>query len=338
MVEYANNQAAGFVNYISKVAIIGAGGNVGKYMTEALLRTGKHTVTALTRVGSKSALPAGVIKAAVDYADEETLVSALKGQQFLIISMAVSGGAAAEAVVMSAAGKAGVPWVMPTCYGTDIENKKLMEENLTGPGVFANIAAAEGNGLSWTTMNCSFWYEFSLASRDCYGIDIANRTATLFGDGDVPICTSTWLQCGRAAAAFLSLKVLPEDERDADVTMSRWRDRPLFITSFAASQRDMLDSVHRALGTTDADWTVDRVDAQARYDAGRKLLGGPEGHRGFSHCLYTRTFFRDGGGDFRGKVVNEALGLPREDLEEATRRAVTMALNAGEFVYAKGAH
>ncbi|KAJ6784654.1 hypothetical protein PWT90_03217 [Aphanocladium album] len=338
MAQYAKNQAAGFVNYISKVAIVGAGGNVGKHMADALLQTGKHTVTAITRIGSKSELPKGIITAPVNYADEESLVQALKGQEFLIISMAVSGGAAAEAIVMSAAAKAGVPWVMPTCYGTDIENRKLMDENLTGRGVYANIEAAEKNGLSWTTMNCSFWYEFSLMSSNCYGIDIPNRSATLFGDGEVPICTSTWLQCGRAAAAFLSLKIMPEDETDKDATMSQWRNKPLFIQSFVASQRDMLDSIHKVLGTTDADWTVEKVDAQERYDAGKKLLGGPEGYKGFSHCLYTRTFFKDGGGDFSDKVVNKALRLPQEDMEEASRRAVDLAMKAGEFSYSKGAH
>ncbi|OAA55760.1 NAD(P)-binding domain protein [Cordyceps fumosorosea ARSEF 2679] len=304
------------------IAIIGAGGNVGKHMTQAFFQTGKHT--------RASSPPPSTT-------NEESLVEALKGQQFLIVSLAVSASAAAEAIVMSATAKAGVPWVMPTCYGTDMENKKLMEENLTGQLVFANIAAAERAGLSWTTMNYSFWYEFSLSSDNCYGINIAKRMATLFGGGTVPICTSTWLQCGRAAAAFLSLKVLPEAEHDADAKMSRWRDRPLFIKSFVASQQDMLDSVHGVLGTTDADWTVAKVDAQARYDAGRKLLGGPEGHKGFSHCLYTRTFFQDGGGDFSGRVVKEALGLPEEGMDEATRRAVDMAMKAGDFEYAKGA-
>ncbi|OAQ97569.1 hypothetical protein LLEC1_01210 [Akanthomyces lecanii] len=338
MAQYAKNQAAGFVNRISNVAIIGAGGNVGKHMAEALLRTGKHTVTALTRTGSRSALPEGVTKVPVDYADEDSLVTALKGQEFLIVALSTVAGAATEAIVMSAAGKAGVPWVMPTCYGTDLENKKLMDESLTGPGVFANISAAEQNGLSWTTMNCSFWYEFSLSSHNCYGIDIANKSAVLFGDGDVPICTSTWLQCGRAAMAFLSHKVLPEDEHDQDVTMSRWRNKPLFLTSFVASQRDMLDSVHKVLGTTDADWTIEKVNAQERYDAGKKLLGGPEGHKGFAHALYTRTFFKNGGGDFHDKVVNKELGLPEEDMEEATKRAIDMALKAGEYEYSKGAH
>lgn len=308
-------------------------------MTAALLQTGKHTVTALTRAGSTSTLPGGVIKVPVDYNNEDSLVAALKGHQFLIVSLAVAAGAAAEAIIMSAAGKAGVPWVMPTCYGTDIENRKLMDENLTGRGVYANIESAEKNGLAWTTMNCSFWYEFSLAQGEtCYGIDIVNRKATLFGEGTSRICTSTWLQCGRAAAAFLSLKVLPEDEKDTSVTMSRWRNKPLFINSFVASQRDMLDSLHKVLGTRDADWQIEKVNAEERYNQGKALLGGPQGHAGFSRCLYTRTFDDNGDGDFRHKVVNEALGLPQEDMEEASQRAVDLAKVSRVGDYVEGHH
>lgn len=33
-----------------------AGGNVGKFMTEQLLKTGKHTITALTRAEGQSTL------------------------------------------------------------------------------------------------------------------------------------------------------------------------------------------------------------------------------------------------------------------------------------------
>ncbi|KGQ07166.1 hypothetical protein BBAD15_g7511 [Beauveria bassiana D1-5] len=170
MVQYAKNQPADFVDHISKAAIIGAGGNVGKHMTQALLQTGKGTVTALTRIGSKSVLPEGVIKDPVDYANEESLVGGAQGPA---VPHRVHGSLGrrptAEAIVMSAAGKAGVPRVMPTCHGTDIDNKKPMEENLTGALVYANIAAAEKHGLSWTTMNRSFWYEFSLMCDNCYG-------------------------------------------------------------------------------------------------------------------------------------------------------------------------
>lgn len=73
-------------NHITKVAIVGAGGNVGKFMTEALLKTGKHTVTAITRHDSQSTLPEGVDVKKVDYSKHETIVEALKGQDALVRS------------------------------------------------------------------------------------------------------------------------------------------------------------------------------------------------------------------------------------------------------------
>jgi uncharacterized protein YbjT (DUF2867 family) len=56
-------------------------------MTEALLRTGKHTVTALARAGSQSKLPEGVIEKTTDYSKPETIVEALKGQHALVITL-----------------------------------------------------------------------------------------------------------------------------------------------------------------------------------------------------------------------------------------------------------
>jgi nucleoside-diphosphate-sugar epimerase len=36
-------------NNISRVAMTGVTGNVGRHITDALLKTGKHTITAITR-------------------------------------------------------------------------------------------------------------------------------------------------------------------------------------------------------------------------------------------------------------------------------------------------
>lgn len=43
-------------------------------------------------------------------------------------------------------------------------------------------------------VSTGFWYEWSLAIPAAYGIDLLNRTATLFDEGDVKITTSTWPQ------------------------------------------------------------------------------------------------------------------------------------------------
>lgn len=81
-------------------------------MTEALLKTGKHTVTAITRADSKSTLPDGVAVKKVDYDQAKTLVSALRGQDALVVT--ISGYApiqGTEEKLVRAAAEAGVSWM-----------------------------------------------------------------------------------------------------------------------------------------------------------------------------------------------------------------------------------
>ena len=85
----------------------------------------------------------------------------------------------------------------------------------------------------------------------------------------------------------------------------------------------MLDSWLRVTGENEANWTVEYDPAQERLQRGQRMLeegdmfGGPL-------ITYGRLFQRDGAGDLSNKSDNEKLGLPREDLDEATRRAVKM--------------
>lgn len=263
--------------------------------------------------------------APVDYDDEASLVAALSGHQFLAISMSVQAPPDTQAKLARAAAKAGVRWVMPNCYGTDVANRLLSEENLTRAD--AGIRAVEEAGFSsWVAMVCGFWFEFSTACPpEWYGFDIGKRTMTFYDDGLIPINTSTWAQCGNALAALLSLKELPQDASDTSPTLSRWRDKPLYVSSFRVSQRDMLDSVQRVTGTTDADWTISNEGSRERWERGKALLAAGE-RRGHAMAMYARTFFPNGDGDFESKygIANEVLGLPEEDLDEASRRAVEM--------------
>lgn len=97
-----------------------AGGQVGSYITRALLATGKHNLTAITRAESNSILPEGVKRRNVDYNDHESIVSALRGNDFLVISMSVF-APDAQPKLIAAARDAGVKWIMPNEYGIDYE-------------------------------------------------------------------------------------------------------------------------------------------------------------------------------------------------------------------------
>jgi hypothetical protein len=225
--------------------------------------------------------------------------------------------------LVRAAAKAGVPYIMPNAYGFDAMNRKLTEEAMMRPypGYGAEI---EGLGAKWVIMVCGMWFEWSLAlGSNCFGLDIKNKKATFYDEGKTAINVSTWKQCGRALAALLSLKELPKDESDKGPTVARWANKPLYITSWKLSQRDMLDSVQRVLGDTDAEWEIGYEKTDERYKKGVEAMkGGDIG--GFQRAMYARVFFPNGGGDFETSkgIANEAIGLPKEELDEQMKMVV----------------
>lgn len=153
----------------------------------------------------------------------------------------------------------------------------------------------------------------------CYGFDIANRAATLFDEGETPISLSTWPQIGRAVAALLSLPL---------ETLDTYRNKVVYINSFTVTQKEILASLQRVANTTSTDWTVTKQPATERFAEGQLEIS--KGNRaGFIKAM-SRVFFTDGNGNFekRRGLANAALGLSREDLDDASRRAVERSASA----------
>jgi hypothetical protein len=143
----------------------------------------------------------------------------------------------------------------------------------------------------------------------------------MFDEGKTRINSSTWRKCGRALAAFLSLREFPDDSNDESLTTSQWRNKQLYISSFKISRRDMFDSLHRVIGTTDEEWNIRYQPTAERYENG--LDDMKKGIRlGFLRAVYARVFFPNGGGDFESSrgLANYLLELPKEDPDEATKR------------------
>ena len=209
---------------------------------------------------------------------------------------------------------------MPNIYGSDFRNEKLVQEALQPKGL-EWLAEIDASSSSYIGLVCGFWYEWSLAlGEPWYGFDIKNKKVTFFDDGTTKINTSTWAQCGRALAGLLSLP-----ESGASPAVSDWKNKPLYITSWKLSQRDMLDSLHRVMGTSDKDWTITSEPTGDRYKRGIEEMNAGS-RAGFATAMYTRHFFPHDSGDYESKkgLVNDKLGLPKEDLDEATKRAVDM--------------
>ncbi|KAL8727731.1 MAG: hypothetical protein Q9166_005844 [cf. Caloplaca sp. 2 TL-2023] len=333
---YANEQPAGFSNHIKNVALVGAAGTSGKYILESLLANGKQTVTAITREGGTAQIPSGVAIKKVNYDNHSSLVSALRGQDALIITMGVRAPPEQQSRLIEAAAEAGVPWILPNEFGYDSANEALREDIMPNAHKMQYQKLIEKLGKSsWIGFCCGFWYEFSLGGgSERFGIDLKNRSVTFFDEGTQPLSTTTFPQVGRGVANLLGLKILRDDENDKSPCLTEFKNKFCYVASFVVSQKDMLDSVLRVTKTEFTDWKVTNENTKERYQKGLERLQKGD-YSGLVVAMYSRNFFLDGSGNHaatRG-LDNDKLGLPKEDLDEFTAVAVKMAIDGSSEGY-----
>lgn len=302
---------------IHNVAIVGVAGTVGTYITKALLAKNRFTITAITRHGSTAEFLPGVKVALVDYNDQGSIIEALVGKDALVITTSVWAPKDTSTKLIKAAAAAKVPWILPNEFG--MYNTDEAAEETVGPGKREDRELIESLGVSsWVGISCGFWYAHSLSNGQLFGIDIGKRNIIFFDDGTQRLNTSTLHHAGSAAAAVLCL---PSDALEA------YRNRMVFVSSFAVSQKDMFESVKRTTGTTTADWNITYEPAKERYQEACEML--KKGDRiAFGRKLYTRYFIEDAGlFEKRHGLDNSKLGLSQEDLDEATQDAVNLVNN-----------
>jgi len=295
-------------------------------MAEALVATGKHTVTALTRPDSASAIPAGVKSVTVDYTDKVSLVTALRGQDALIITLSVTTPPATHSTLVEAAAAAGVPWILPNEWGPDstgsVDTTLTQDVPSFGLQPIQRAHIASLGVSSYIAVSTGFWYEWSLSMPAGFGFDFTSRTATFFDDGKTQMSLSTWPQVGRAIAALFSLPV--EKEEGSSASISDFRNRQIYVASFTTSQDEILDSVLRVTGDKREDWKIEYETSRERFERGVEALKQGDG-LGFVRMLYARALFPVPGVTNTEKthgLSNDALRLRKEDLDEATTRAV----------------
>ncbi|KAF4959545.1 hypothetical protein FGADI_1612 [Fusarium gaditjirri] len=329
--QFAKDQPAGFSNRIERVEIVGAGGRQGAQITEQLLKTGKHAVTALTRLGSTSKLPESIKTMAVDYDDEDSLASALKDQQLLIITLAVNVDPEVHHRIVRAAGKAGIRYIIPNIYAANvvIENQGSVDDFFPAAPPINLLREIERVGVSsWILLVGGVWFDYSLPSGEPFmGFDIDNRKVTLFDDGEAKINTSTLAQFGCAAAAIASLKEFPDSEEDETPTIAKFCNKPVYLSSFYVSQKDILRSLQRITNTTDADWEIKYESSADRIENG-KAIGKSGNILGLVQAYYS-FIFSQGGQELNTQdtLHDELLELPEEDLDKVVKDCVEKAEN-----------
>ncbi|KAI3331785.1 NAD(P)-binding protein [Xylariaceae sp. AK1471] len=295
------------------VALVGASGTVGAPILSALLAAG-HKTAVLTRPTSKANFPSAVTTHVGDYNDEEFAVDALKGQEVLILALGYN-AADAQIPLIKAAAKAGVSYIFPCEFGSDPTHPKMNAEiqlmNIKAP--FRKLVEDLGVS-SWIGVVNNPWVEFCIR-LGLYGINLKEKTATLYDEGNVKANFTTLTRVGETLAALLSLP---------DAQLAKYKNEFVYCSSFYISQRDFLASAMRATGTTEKDWTITSVSSDKAIQAANASADP----RARSMSLFALVFKEGYGGDYNSKIVDYAtLGLAAEDLD-AVMKSLAQELDA----------
>lgn len=342
---------------------IQASGHSGSFITEALLKTGKHSITAVTRADSESTFPDGVMVKRVDYAKPATLVEALRGQDALVITLSGHTPKETEAQLIKAAGEAGVSWILPNEWSPDTAHEALVRDVFVFKPKGAKPCIKRYEKTTFTKYHLLLqtphervlWNSGRAPSSPCqpgFGTNgawlyqqptgsilqivpphslttVKPKYARLHGHKYVQriaaspfVLPAYHIKVGRAVAALLSLPIRAEDG-NSKACLDNLRNQVVYINSFNVSQKDMFKSALRVTGTQENGWTINKEPSKDRYASGLKEMG--EGKRiGFAKMMYTRVFYPDGCGDFESSkgTLNSLLGLPKEDMDAATKIAI----------------
>ncbi|KAI0002344.1 NAD(P)-binding protein [Xylariaceae sp. FL0662B] len=291
---------------IKNVAVVGASGNLGKDVLQELLNAG-FKVTVLTREGSASTFPSGVVSKKVNYQSVDSLTSALEGQDAVVstIATAAVGG---QNPLVDAAVAAKVKRFIPSEFGI---NTRTVAGTAIGSILQGKIKtldyleekSKEYPWFTWTGVSTGLFFDWGL-KFGFIGFDKGSKTATIYDSGNEPFQASNLSFIGKAVAAILS----HEEET---------KNKYLSIASFNPTQNQILELVEAETGE---EWKVEHASTAEQEKIGLEKLSKGD-YSAFSNLLRQRVFADGANRAVKGAdSANGLLGLEEEDLS-ATLKA-----------------
>ena len=301
-----------------KIVILGASGQAGKPALKTLLAHGVHTITAIQRPEATSVFPPSVIVKKGNLEDEVWLAEVLKGQDALILMPPLSALVSLQEPAIRAAAKVSLPYVFPSEFGPDPFAGELITENglLVAKKSVRDLIERLGVS-SWVSIAVGPWLDGGLAPG-LWGIDAKARKATIWRGADAKASNASIKHTGEAVGAVLGL---PEAE------LAKFKNKAVYTPSSTLSQREILEAVQRATGTTNADWDIKERDVKDMAKEYEQKISEGDGFAPYVKFFVTH-FLPGHGGDFSHKVDPavikqlEALGLGLETPEEVIKEAL----------------
>lgn len=292
---------------IKKVIVVGASGNLGRPIIDALVASQAFTVSALTRNSSNS-FPADVTVLTTDYSPS-SLEAAFSGQD-AVVSVIAGAALGEQKKLIDAAVSSGVKRFIPSEFGSNTDNKDAQEL----VPVFSRkveikdyLESQTSNGLTWTGIITGPVFDRSL-KLGVLGFDIPARRATIYDSGDRPFTASTVAQVSSAVVG-----VLQNPEQTAN--------KYVYVGSFTTSQNEILAALETVTGDS---WAVEKASSAEKVEAGKEQVG--RRNSAAIRPLITAAMYHErSGSDYESEtgLSNGLLGLSKEDLTTVIRKVVT---------------
>lgn len=298
---------------ITKVALAGAGGSLGKPILEHLIDAG-FDVTVLTRENSTSTFPASVKVAKVDYNSEPSLTAALQGQHALISTLSTDSIDVQE-MLIKAAIAARVYRIIPSEFGSDTS----LEANKNLPVYVPKIAIAEMIERGVEATNGAVTYTLVLnnvftdwAINWGFLLDAKNKKIDLYDGGETEYSTTPLHAVAKGVVG-----VLRHPEETANRTVR--------IHGTVLTQKRLLELGKKALG--EDGWTVTESSTAEGMAEGWKVFNNDPGNfMGWAFKFLENAIFSSKHTPKFADVDNELLGVPAtgdEEIIEYIRKAAS---------------
>ena len=296
---------------IRKVSVIGATGNIGSVLLEALVSNGEFDVTVVQRQSSKSkpsvAGTAVSVKTVDDGMSTASLQEAFKGEDAVIVAFPLA-DLQAHIRIAEAAAAAGVSRIIPADYGGSdsssarpqelvplFKNKTIVRERI-------QELAAENPKFSWTSIVNGAFFDWGLREKFLH-FDLQAKTADILDGGKIRCSMST---LARTADAVVRVLQRADDERTCN--------RMLFVQSFCVTQLDVLEALK---GATGSEWTVKHWDAEEFIKVHREKIPSDPG--AIEDVVFALGIL-DSNWEGRDDFAMDLLGLKDENLNDAVKQ------------------
>ncbi|OGM47136.1 isoflavone reductase family protein [Aspergillus bombycis] len=298
---------------ITKVIVVGGGGNLGRYIVSAFDTDPRFTVSILSRYSSCASFPPQItVHRTSENYNEPELVDILRDQDAVVCTIATS-KISQQKLIIDAATKARVKRFVPSEFGHDTRNEQAGEMApflfKTKKKIVEYLRTKEKEGLSWTAFVTGPLFEMqptveNRAVQNFLGYSILKRQAMILNGGANHWSTTT---LNTVALAVQNAMLAPE----------RTANRYLFIESFRVSQNDILALLEYMSGTP---WDTIHCDAEEEKRLALESLSKGE-LRGMPALMRYVTCIKGFGGHYMEyeESANDLLSMPNESLHEVVR-------------------